>query len=65
MCSATGSSAVAGGFIADSDDEVPAGASTGRGGRRRAPGLTQRSSLPSSSHGGASQLTAKSWGAPQ
>ncbi|KAL3143519.1 hypothetical protein ABBQ38_002323 [Trebouxia sp. C0009 RCD-2024] len=63
---AKGSAAVGSGFIADSDDEVQPGAAvTGRVGRRRAPGLTQRSSLPLNSHGGASQLTAKSWGAPQ
>ena len=65
MYSVTGSDAVRGGFIADSDDEVQPGAVTGRVGRRRAPGATQRSSLPLNSHGGTSQLTAKSWGAPQ
>ena len=61
----TGSEAVnGGGFIADSDDEVQAAAPAGRAGRRRPPGVTPRSGLPLNSQG-TSQLTAKSWGAPQ
>lgn len=62
VCSMTGNNAVSGGFIADSDDEVQPSAVTGRAGQRRAPVATQRSSLPL---GGTSQLTGKSWGAPQ
>lgn len=54
-----------GGFIADSDDEVQPAPVTGRAGRRRTLGVSQRSGLPLNSQGGTSQLTAKSWGAPQ
>ena len=56
---ATGSGA----FIADSDDEPAPAPVTGRPGRRRTLGVTQRSGLPTLA--GTSQLTAKSWGSPQ
>ena len=67
MLCAAGSQAPAGagGFIADSDDEVQAAPPVGRAGRRRTVGASQRSGVPLSSQVGTSQLTGKSWGAPQ
>lgn len=54
-----------GGFIVDSDDEAQAAPQVSRAGRRRLVGVSQRSGLPLSSQAGTSQLTSKSWGAPQ
>lgn len=54
------------GFIVDSDDEAQPAPQTGRAGRRRAAaGISQRSGLALNSQAGTSQLTARSWGAPQ